>query len=1547
MSDVYFKLSGGDFSQDWSDTAQISVNDDWSGVASIIGYRGDGLTSATGTNPQTITGTSTVVNVIANQSNPNTLTSGGVAEFQIANPVVALQGSGTAAAPYLAFYLDSTGRQNVSFSFTPRDIDGSGDNAVQQVAVQYRIGNTGPWINLPAGYIADASTGPSLTQQLPTVSVTLPADANNQPQLQIRVMTTNAVGNDEWIGIDDIKVTSSAITLAQPGILNVSDASLVEDNSGSHDMLFTVSRSGGSDGAVAVAWTVKLDGTANAADLGSLLSGTVSFADGQTSAAIRVPVLGDVTPEPGETFSVVLSAPTGGATIGDGLGIGTIVNDDLPPLANVFINEINYDPAGADTGEFIELAGVAGTDLTGWKVVLYNGNGGAAYNTVTLSGALADQANGFGFKSLTYLPDGIQNGAPDGIALVDPYGRVVQFLSYEGTMTATSGPAAGLTATDIGVFQAQAPLGTSLQLQGTGSSYGDFSWGFNIAGTSGGANVGQTFLSGTDQGQIRIADAATVEGTGGTSSLTFTVTRAGGFASEASATWSIAFDGGATADDLAAGAITSGTVTFAAGEYTKTITVPVATDSVGEDNEAFTVNLSGVTGNATIVDGAARGIILNDDPIPRTIMAIQGEGHVSSYVGQPVITTGIVTALDTSGGFWIQDATGDGNARTSDAIYVRGTAPVAVGDAVQVTGTVQEYKPSDTGLSVTQIAGSALTIQSSGNALPDAVKIGVGGLLPPTEHIDSDGLTVFNPNVDGIDFWESLEGMRVTIDSPIAVGNSNAFGETEIVASGGAGATGINERGGITISAGDYNPEKIQLDDKLSAQPFLTQGDVLGSVTGIINYSFDRYEVLATETATVTKDVTLGDNDTVLKGDANFVSVATYNLENMDPSDQKYDVLAHDIVYSLGAPDILAVQEVQDADGAGKGTDLSGASNAQGLIDAIFAATGIVYTYVEIAPTTANSTGGEPNGNIRNGYLYQADRVTLVDGSLGLIGDSAFSGSRQPLVATWSFNGQEFTTINVHLTSRGGSDPLWGDKQPPADAGDAARTAQAAAVGAYVFDILSQDSAKQFMILGDWNGFQFEKAQTQLTDTGVFTNLSTLLPSQERYSYVFDGNAQLIDNMLVTGGLFDGAKYDAVHINAEFGGERPTDHDPQVALLRVAITPHDVVLGGSGSVDENLPAGAIVGSLSATDTPGDVLTYSLVSGGDGKFAIDAKGVVTTTAPLDHEGQASYELLVKVTDSAGLTSQNKVTVLVGDVNEAPVAKADAIAVDEDATSGNLWSLLLGNDSDPDAGEMLSISAVGTAGTHGSLIFDAASQTLRYVADGDAFDALATGATAVDSFTYTVTDKGGLTSTATVNVTVTGIADGVTRSGGNGNDALAGTAGEDTLYGNNGNDSLDGGSGHDRLDGGNGNDLLTGGTGHDILLGGSGNDVLDGGAGNDFLSGGMGDDWLTGGAGKDVFEFSSKSGNDVIFDFDKANDRLLFEGGTGIRSVQTTDWDQDGVADLRIVLTGGGSVTLLGVSSLAGVAMDTSAGKLGLVDGGFAGHATLAADGWLVS
>lgn len=1322
--------------------------------------------------------------------------------------------------------------------------------------------------------------------------------------------------------------------VASNGTLSIGDVSAAEGDSGTTDLVFTVTRTGGSDGAATADWTL-VPGSADLADFGAgqSLSGTVAFADGQTSAEIHVAVAADTDFEADESFTIDLSNATGGAAIGDASGTGTIANDDAAPpapAANVFINEIHYDNAGSDSGEAIEIAGVAGTDLAGYTLVLYNGSNtpGAApsYSTVALSGVIDDEGQGYGALAFNFAANGLQNGAADGVALIAPDGSVVQLLSYEGSFTAAPGtPAAGVTSTDIGVAEGGSdPIGNSLQLGGSGASAGDFAWAASAPGSFGSLNAGQTIIGDDATGLITATDAAVVEGDAGETMLVFTVRRAGGLGSEASVDYAIALDGSADAADLGAGAALTGTLSFAVGQASATISIPVAGDTIGEGNETLSLTLGNAVGNIAIVDGSATGTITNDDPIALSIGQIQGAGHQSAYVGQTVITSGIVTAVDTNG-FYVQDPDGDGDAATSDGIFVFtvGAPGVAVGDAVDVRGSVAEYVADADSLGVTEIVAPTVTVTSSGNALPDAILIGSGGILPPDAIIDDDGFAVFDPQSDGIDFWESLEGMRVTIDAPQAVSNTNAFGETDVVASHGAGATGMNANGGITISEGDFNPEVIQIDDDAGIfagfDPAYSIGDQLSSVTGIINYAFNDYELIVTEAVTVTSDVQVARETTSLGSDANYLSIATYNVENLDASDMKFDLLASDIVYNLNAPDIIALQEIQDADGAGGGSDLSGSVTAQGLIDAIFAETGMHYAYIEVAPTTAGSTGGEPGGNIRNGYLYNVDRVDYIEGSAELITGSAYANSRSPLVAEFSFAGETITTINVHFTSRGGSDPLWGSSQPPENAGDGQRTAQAAALAAYVSEHLADDPDLNIAVLGDFNGFSWEDAQTLLTDPGqggVFTDLNTLLASEEQYSYFFDGNGQQIDHILVTGGLTLGAAYDAVHINSQFTGSRPTDHDPQVALLLLGAAPSDLVIDNA-AVAENLPAGTVVGTLAATDTANDSLTWALLDDAGGLFTVDAAtGIVTTTAPLDHEALASYTIVAQATDSGGLSTEASLVIAVADVNEAPAAAADTAAVDEDATSDNLWSLLLGNDADPD-GDTLTIAAVDDSSTLGSLIFDPATQTLRYVADNDAFDQLAAGATATDSFSYTVTDAAGLTSTATVEVIVTGVADGVRLHGTIRADRLDGTAGEDRISGGIGNDVLRGLGGHDMIDGGIGNDTIEGGEGNDVLFGGIGNDRLFGGDGDDSLFGQLGNDLISGGAGSDRFHFGRLDGNDTIADFDVAQDFLVLDDNISISRVRVQDVDHDGAGDLVLTLRPGTSVTLLGVDDFASV------------------------------
>jgi predicted extracellular nuclease len=393
-------------------------------------------------------------------------------------------------------------------------------------------------------------------------------------------------------------------------------------------------------------------------------------------------------------------------------------------------------------------------------------------------------------------------------------------------------------------------------------------------------------------------------------------------------------------------------------------------------------------------------------------------------VGQTVSTTGIVTAVGATS-FWIQDPTSHRETGASDAIQIFvGSAPtVTVGDAVEVSGTVTEFQPATGSLTVTEINSPVVNVISHDNALPAAIVIGVDGILPPTNVIDDDGLTSYDPQTDGIDFYESLEGMLVTVETPIVVGPSSGK-VTYVVASEGDGATNMNDRGGITLSGTDANPERIQIYADNTVLPGYTPdhtlGDVLNSVTGILTY-YTSPELLPTQAVTTLVDKETTKEVTELKGDADHLSIASFNVENADPTDPqaKFDAIGDEVVNHLGTPDIIGLQEIQDADGAGSGSDLSGAATAQKIIDAIVAAGGPTYVYVEIAPTTAGTTGGEPGGNIRNGFLYNPERVTYVEGSAELVPGDAFTGSRSPLAADFEFNGQTLTVIDVHSTSRG------------------------------------------------------------------------------------------------------------------------------------------------------------------------------------------------------------------------------------------------------------------------------------------------------------------------------------------------------------------------------------------------------------------------------------------------------------------------------------------------------------------------------------------------
>lgn len=207
----YHLLASSSFTQNWSDQNLITTNDDWTSVPSIEGYRGDGLTNTYDVDPQTILDPDILGILDVNASikvSPSSFTNYGVTEFDYQIESIALGASNTADAPYVKIHLNSLTCSNIRVKYNVKDIENSPDNAIQQVALHFRTGGTGNFINVAPAYIPDATLPNSATLVTP-VDVYLPDIADNQAHLEIRIMTTNGIDFDEWIGIDDIEISGT------------------------------------------------------------------------------------------------------------------------------------------------------------------------------------------------------------------------------------------------------------------------------------------------------------------------------------------------------------------------------------------------------------------------------------------------------------------------------------------------------------------------------------------------------------------------------------------------------------------------------------------------------------------------------------------------------------------------------------------------------------------------------------------------------------------------------------------------------------------------------------------------------------------------------------------------------------------------------------------------------------------------------------------------------------------------------------------------------------------------------------------------------------------------------------------------------------------------------------------------------------------------------------------------------------------------------------------------------------------------------------------
>ncbi|MFD7438294.1 endonuclease/exonuclease/phosphatase family protein [Streptomyces sp. NPDC059861] len=568
---------------------------------------------------------------------------------------------------------------------------------------------------------------------------------------------------------------------------------------------------------------------------------------------------------------------------------------------------------------------------------------------------------------------------------------------------------------------------------------------------------------------------------------------------------------------------------------------------------------------------------------------IQGSTRTSPYAGQQVTdVAGIVTGVrgyGSSRGFWIQDPAADADPATSEGVFVfTSSAPkVAVGDSVTVSGTVSEYVPGGTtsgNQALTEITRPTVTVVSSGNPVPSATVIdarSVPNAYTPAGDAAANGSVnglTLRPEKYALDYYESLEGMNVRVADTRVVGATDPYTELWVTVKPRENTSGHG--GAVYGSYGAQNTGRLQIQSlgAVADFPDANVGDVLaGTTTGPLDYNqFGGYTLVASELGTLKQGGL--ERETTRAQRRGELAVATYNVENLDPSDATFAAHAAAIVNNLQSPDIVSLEEIQDNNGATNDGTVAADLTLARLTDAIVAAGGPAYEWRSVDPVD-NADGGEPGGNIRQAFLFNPERVSFTDRAGGdattAVGvrkvrgkaaltvspgridpaNTAWTNSRKPLAGEFVFRGETVFVIANHFNSKGGDQALTSQFQPPARSSETQRHLQATAVNAFVKQVLDTQKNADVVTLGDINDFEFSDTVELLEGRGELWSAVKSLPRSERYSYVYQGNSQTLDQILISPSIRRDCdfEYDSVHINAEFH-DQISDHDPQVLRFR-------------------------------------------------------------------------------------------------------------------------------------------------------------------------------------------------------------------------------------------------------------------------------------------------------------------------------------------------------------------------------------------------------------
>jgi uncharacterized protein len=1119
----------------------------------------------------------------------------------------------------------------------------------------------------PLGVVFDIATAPNTAtapsdyvhQQI--IGATIPAGQQSYT-FDVTVNGDTLFEGNETYFVNVTNVTGAVITDGQgQGTIqnddtqpsfSIADVAILEGNAGPQLLTFTVTMTGTAEGSATVNWQTA-DGTATVGTADYVAdSGMLTFVSGDTSEQFSVTVNGDTTAEGDEHLVINLSGATI-ATIGDGIGFGIIKNDDPISVSAVdtpFTESMNAlhpssSPATPIGWTFVESGSAAN--------LVYNFGTGTSGTGDTYSFAtmLADPDKAFGgLQSGSLVPTiggFYRNDTPTTITslTIEYWGEQYRLgnagrtdrLDFQYSLDATSLTTGTWTNVDALDFITPNTVTTGAldgnaaanrrrllaQITSLSIAPGQTFWvrysDFNASGADDGLAVDDFSLIANFTGAfLTINDVAMLEGNAGPTLFTFTVSLS-----------APAPPGGVTFDLVTADNTANAPMDYLplsligavipAGQTSQQFAVTVNGDVDPEPSETFFVNITNVT-NALVQDGQGVGTIVTDDVTITLIHDVQGPGASSPIVGSTVTVRGIVTGVK-SNGFFVQeeDAEADADPATSEGVFVftSSTPPAAtvMGALVQVDGTVAEFIPSGDPMQppLTELTTATVVQLSTGNPLPAPVT-----------------LTAAFPSPAGpFDQLERVEGMRVTVASlTTSSPTDGSFIETSGTGTSNGRFYGVVtgvprpfREPGIqapdTVPSGsippiprwDFNPERLKVESGALGQPLLTvkSGDVLGPITGPLDYGFRAYVIYPDGTSAIT--VTPGTLPvTVAAPLVNEVTVASFNLQrffddiddaNGTPQftgaayDLRLDKASIAIRNHLNFPDIIGVQEVEKL---GVLQDLAAQISADAVANAQPDPMYVGYL------VEGNDVGG-----IDVGYLVKTAPVAAgvprvavssvtqeLDGTTWIDPDDnqpATLHDRPPLVLDATVNrsatlSYDIVVINNHLRSLLGIESE--DPDGLTTEGDRVRRkrlAQAQDLANYIQGRQTADPAENLIVIGDFNAFEFNDGYVDVMNTITGTpppdnetvvpgdgidlvnpdldNLVDTPPPAERYSYVHEGNAQNIDHALVNQALIAStsarrvehpridADWPDTERNSNTTALRVSDHDPVVAYLTV------------------------------------------------------------------------------------------------------------------------------------------------------------------------------------------------------------------------------------------------------------------------------------------------------------------------------------------------------------------------------------------------------------